>query len=332
MSATATHDTKRGEDARARLAALTELAGEWGAEVGRWKRLNALHIGEGDGLRAPSVGHEYMLYQALIGAWPFDGVDDDFVARIQAYALKAAREGKLETSWINPREGYEAGLSAFIARILDPDQSGEFLDSLAAFASRIALLGALNSLAQLTLKATLPGVPDFYQGTELWDLSLVDPDNRRPVDFAARRAMLDEVGAGNDAAQLAKVATACWQDGRSKLFWTRHLLAMRRQRPQVFTSGDYVPLEIGGPDKDHVIAFARRSGREAVVVLACRKFAALTDAGRNWPSLAGLDATIEPSPFVVRHAGAELRGDTEGIAVTKLLAGYPAAVLTARSD
>lgn len=325
MTATATHDTKRGEDARTRIAALSELAGEWGAEVGRFKRLNALHVGEGDGQRAPSVAHEYMLYQALIGAWPFGGVDADFVARFQAYALKAAREGKLETSWINPREAYEAGLRDFIARILDPDQSGEFLVLFAAFASRIALLGALNSLAQLTLKATLPGVPDFYQGTELWDFSLVDPDNRRPVDFAGRRAMLEDAGDPADAAQRAIEAAANWHDGRTKFHWTRHLLAMRRRCPGVFTSGDYLPLQVDGADRDHVIAFARRSGREAIVILACRKFAALTDGGRAWPALADLDAELDPGPLAV-DCGGEAIGSGRRIGVSKLLAGYPAAV------
>src|SRR6266478_2763447 len=188
MTATATHDTKRGEDARARLMALTEIAGEWTSTLARWKVLNAPHLVTDGNMRAPSVTAEYMLYQTLLGAWPIGGPDDDFVERIKAYALKAAREGKEETSWLNPNEAYEAGLQSFIMRILDRSASAEFLESLATLGRRVALLGALNSLSQLTLKATLPGVPDFYQGTECWDLSLVDPDNRRPVDFAARQA------------------------------------------------------------------------------------------------------------------------------------------------
>ena len=141
-------------------------------------------------MRAPSATFEYMLYQALLGAWPAGERDDSLAERIQAYALKAAREGKQETSWLNPNEAYEAGLRTFIERILDPAVSAEFLDSLATLAQRVSLLGALNSLSQITLKATMPGVPDFYQGTEFWDLSLVDPDNRRPVDFAERAAVL----------------------------------------------------------------------------------------------------------------------------------------------
>src|ERR1700688_3858163 len=190
MTATATHDTKRGEDARARLMALTELPGEWTSAVARWKILNAPHLViEGD-MRAPSATFEYMLYQALLGALPSSERDDNFVERMQAYALKAAREGKQETSWLNPNAAYEAGLRKFIERILDPTVSAEFLASLETLAQRLALLGALNSLSQVTLKATMPGVPDFYQGTEFWDLSLVDPDNRRPVDFAERARVL----------------------------------------------------------------------------------------------------------------------------------------------
>ena len=198
MTATATHDTKRGEDARARIAALSEIPGEWTSAVSRWKVLNAPHLALNGNLRAPSATFEYMLYQTLLGAWPLqEAVDAGFVERIQAYALKAAREGKEETSWLNPHEAYEsgAGWTSRSMKILDPALSGEFLEALQTLARRVALLGALNSLSQLTLKATLAGVPDFYQGTEFWDLSLVDPDNRRPVDFAARQAALGSLEA-----------------------------------------------------------------------------------------------------------------------------------------
>ncbi|MGY4597875.1 maltooligosyltrehalose synthase [Bradyrhizobium sp. GM22.5] len=156
MTATATHDTKRGEDARARIAALSEIPGEWTSAVARWKVLNAPHLALDGNLRAPSATFEYMLYQTLLGAWPLvEPADAGFVARIQAYALKAAREGKEETSWLNPHEAYENGVKSFIAKILDPAQSGEFLEALNTLARRVALLGALNALSQLTLKATL---------------------------------------------------------------------------------------------------------------------------------------------------------------------------------
>ena len=192
MTATATHDTKRGEDARARIMALAEIPGEWTSAVARWKLLNAPHLSVDGDLRAPSATFEYMLYQALLGAWQPD--DASFPERMQEYALKAAREGKQETSWLNPHAAYEAGVKSFIEKILDPSLSGEFLNSLQTLAQRLSLLGALNSLSQITLKAMMPGVPDFYQGTELWDFSLVDPDNRRPVDFAERAAPARRAG------------------------------------------------------------------------------------------------------------------------------------------
>jgi (1->4)-alpha-D-glucan 1-alpha-D-glucosylmutase len=278
MTSTATHDTKRGEDTRARLLALAEIAGEWSFVVSRWKLLNAPHLACDGDARAPSAAAEYMLYQTLLGAWPLDGPDEMFLPRIQAYALKASREGKVETSWLNPNEAYEAGLRTFIERILDRSQSAEFLDSLQSFAQRVALLGALNSLSQITLKATLPGVPDFYQGTELWDHSLVDPDNRRPVDFAGRARLLTAVEQP-DWGQL----TQNWPTGQIKLAWTRHLLKLRTELAEVFTKGGYEPLEVTGAHRDHVIAFARRHGRDAAIVAAGRSPALMAGAGRNWP-------------------------------------------------
>ena len=188
MTATATHDTKRGEDARARIMALSEIPGEWTSAVARWKVLNAPHLALDGDMRARRRRSNTCSTRPCSAPGRSGAADGGFVERIQAYALKAAREGKEETSWLNPHEAYENGVKTFIARILDPALSGEFLEALQTLARRVALLGALNSLSQLTLKATMPGVPDFYQGTEFWDLSLVDPDNRRPVDFAARHA------------------------------------------------------------------------------------------------------------------------------------------------
>jgi len=322
MTATSTHDTKRGEDARARLIALAELPGEWTSAVARWKVLNAPHVVQ-DGMRAPSATFEYMLYQALLGAWPPGGRDDDFAQRMQAYALKAAREGKQETGWLNPNEAYEAGLQAFIARILDPVISAEFLGSLDTLAQRLALLGALNSLSQLTLKATIPGVPDFYQGTEFWDLSLVDPDNRRPVDFAARAATL----AASETAEWEALARN-WPDGHLKLAWTRHLLKVRTELAEVFTHGDYVALEVSGPHRDHVIAFARRHGRDAAIVVVAKSFAAFSQGGRIWPRSELYDATINVSGYSIEGVAGET--GTGELRLSALLLQLPAAVLKAR--
>ncbi len=300
MTATATHDTKRGEDARARIMALAEIPGEWASAVARWKILNASHLVIDGEMRAPSATFEYMLYQALLGAW--QPGDDKFLERMQAYALKAAREGKQETSWLNPHQAYEAGIKTFIARILDRALSADFLDALETLARRLSLLGALNSLSQITLKATMPGVPDFYQGTEFWDLSLVDPDNRRPVDFAGR------------AVALASVKTPDWQhlvpdwsNGHLKLAWTRHLLKLRNELADVFRDGDYQPLEVSGPHRDHVIAFARRRGRAAAIVAVAKSCAAFTEGGRAWPRADAFDGAIDIKGYETEAGERELK-------------------------
>jgi (1->4)-alpha-D-glucan 1-alpha-D-glucosylmutase len=294
MTATATHDTKRGEDARARLIALAEIPGEWTSAVARWKVLNAPHLVTDGAMRAPSATFEYMLYQALLGAWPPGERDDSFAERIQAYALKAAREGKQETSWLNPSEAYEAGLRAFIRRILDPATAAEFIDSMQTLGQRVSLLGALNSLSQVTLKAMMPGVPDFFQGTEFWDLSLVDPDNRRPVDFAGRAAALASMETP-DWQELART----WRSGHLKLAWTRHLLKLRTELTELFAHGDYQPLQVSGPHRDHVIAFARRRGSDAVIVAAAKSFAPMTQGGRTWPRAENYQGAINASFYSV---------------------------------
>ncbi len=319
MTASATHDTKRGEDARMRIMALAEIPGEWTSAVARWKLLNAPHlVTEGD-MRAPSATFEYMLYQTLLGAWQPD--DGAFAERVQAYALKAAREGKQETSWLNPHPAYEAGLKTFIDRILDRSRSSEFLDSLQTLARRVSLLGALNSLSQLTLKATMPGVPDFYQGTEFWDFSLVDPDNRRPVDFVARVRALDEVERP-DWQQLTKD----WPSGRVKLAWTRQLLKLRTELSDLFTNGDYAPLELTGAQREHFIAYARRHGRNAVVVVVPRCLAPFTDNGRAWPLAASIDATLNVKGYAVEGFA---DADASELRLSDLLKDLPVAVAKA---
>ncbi|HEX2215686.1 MAG TPA: malto-oligosyltrehalose synthase [Xanthobacteraceae bacterium] len=325
LTATATHDTKRGEDARARLLSLSELAHEWSEHAERWAMLNQQFVASFRGKRAPSRAHEYMLYQALLGAWPLNRPDEEFAERVRGFAVKAAREGKLETSWMNPDEAYEAALTGFVGAILDPSRSAEFIREFSEFARRTALIGALNSLTQLTLKATMPGVPDFYQGTELWDLSLVDPDNRRPVDFAARRAALASVGEAPDWRQLAEH----WFDGRIKLALTRKLIALRQLLPQVFTDGLHHPLPVSGPDADHVIAFARTLGRDAVIVIAGRYFGVLTDGGRRWATGAEWDAMVHLQEFEDLQSvlGFDLEPTPGAVHVSALLDVLPVAVL-----
>jgi (1->4)-alpha-D-glucan 1-alpha-D-glucosylmutase len=319
MTATATHDTKRGEDARTRLLALAEIPGEWASAVARWKILNAPHVVMDRGMRAPSATTEYMLYQTLLGAWPLGEREQSFPERIEAYALKASRESKQETSWLNPNEGYETGLKTFVAKILDPAVSGEFLESLATLARRVALLGALNSLSQLTLKATMPGVPDFYQGTEYWDLSMVDPDNRRPVDFAGRASALVTLETPG-----WKHLVESWPNGHLKLAWTRHLLKLRTELADVFTHGDYRPLQVDGPHAGHIIAFARRHRHDAVIVVVAKSFAAFAQAGRIWPLAETFDGAVDLNGYSVNSGATKL-------ALAALFQHLPVAVVKARA-
>jgi (1->4)-alpha-D-glucan 1-alpha-D-glucosylmutase len=319
ITATATHDTKRGEDARARILALSEIADDWNEAVNAWREQNAPLVTQAGGHRCPSIGHEYMLYQALVGAWP-EAIDQDFVARMQAYALKAVREAKQETSWTNPNEPYETGLQDFVGKILDAGNSHVFLASFGDFAARAALLGALNSLSQLTLKALLPGVPDFYQGTELWDLSLVDPDNRRPVDFAERQRLLTQ-----PPAPWSELA-ASWHDGRIKLSLTHQLLALRQRFAELLRRGAYEPLPATGEHAAHVIAFARRWKRQQLIVAIGRHFAPLSDGGRRWP--AGWQGALEQSPgsydvLLGRNAGRR----TSDLSLAALFQDIPICVL-----
>jgi (1->4)-alpha-D-glucan 1-alpha-D-glucosylmutase len=205
--------------------------------------------------------------------------------------LKAAREGKQQTSWLDPNPEYERGLQAFIACALEPNSA--FLAGAAPLANRVARLGALNSLSQLTLKLTMPGVPDFYQGSEFWDLSFVDPDNRRPVDFAARARALTQVTTPTDWAKLAD----SWEDGAIKLALTNELLRIRRQYQQLFNTGEYRPVVVNGPHADHVITFSRTHAGDAIIVAVGRRFAQLTDGGRQWPRASDWKAELDLKGF-----------------------------------
>jgi (1->4)-alpha-D-glucan 1-alpha-D-glucosylmutase len=284
MVSTATHDTKRGEDARARINVLTEFPAEWSRRLRRWSTLNRRARVEVEGAPAPSPADEYLLYQTLVGAWPMEFVGADepaalpleqFSARIDAYMIKAVREAKLRSNWATPNVDYEAAISAFLHRILDPERSRTFIADLQAFATRVALPGMVNALAQATLKLTIPGVPDIYQGCEFWDLNLVDPDNRRPVDFAGRAAALASLpkvaaDAGNTAAPTLSALLQQWTDGRIKLHVLSALLAERRRRPALFRDGAYSPLGVIGDQAEHIVAFLRKNDEAAIAVMVPR--------------------------------------------------------------
>jgi (1->4)-alpha-D-glucan 1-alpha-D-glucosylmutase len=328
LTATATHDTKRGEDARARLITLSELANEWTQSVREWRALNAELVRSAGAAKIPSAAHEYMLYQALLGAWPLDGIDRPFVERMQGYAVKAAREGKQQTSWLAPDEIYETGLEEFLQRLLDRKHSAAFIASFDAFARRVALIGALKGLAQLAMKMTMPGIPDFYQGSEFWDLSLVDPDNRRPVDFAGRASVLEADSDEPDWPALA----ATWPHGRIKFALMRRLLALRQRLPDLFADGSYRPIEVLGPDRGEVLAFARVSGRTAVIVATGRLFARATHRGARWPPGKAWNASLTVGRF---SKIASVLGDGRAVtgpnlALSDLFDALPVAILQAQ--
>ncbi|MBA2442733.1 MAG: malto-oligosyltrehalose synthase [Rubrobacter sp.] len=279
MLTTATHDTKRGEDVRARIDVLSELPDEWRGELARWSRTNRSRRREADGEAAPSRNDEYLLYQTLLGVWPPEGPGEggleELAGRVEEYLLKAVREAEVHTSWVNMDEEYEAAVSHFVRSLLSPGEHNLFLEEFAPFARRVARAGALNGLSQTLLKLTAPGVPDIYQGTELWDLSLVDPDNRRPVDYPLRREMLRGLpetgsGAGLPGEVRGLLRDGRWESGLPKLYLTRQALALRRERPGLFAEGEYVPLAVEGALAGHLCAFARRRGEEVAVTVAPR--------------------------------------------------------------
>ncbi|MGE3268169.1 MAG: malto-oligosyltrehalose synthase [Chloroflexota bacterium] len=291
MLSTSTHDTKRSEDVRARISVLSEMPREWSAALVRWSRMNRRHTQQVDDTHAPSRNDEYLLYQVLLGAWPLEEMDEaarsEFTGRIQEYMAKATREAKVHTSWINPNEEYDEAIQHFVEAILDPRRSTPFLADFAAFQQQLARAGAVNSLGQALLKLTSPGVPDTYQGNELWDLSLVDPDNRRPVDYRLRRRLLSSLQravtrAGSDTddtegalQRLTSRLVNHWGDGRIKLYVTWRALRFRREHPELFKHGAYLPLEAEGSLAENVCAFAREQADDQIIVAVPRLIARL---------------------------------------------------------
>ncbi|MDQ3693681.1 MAG: malto-oligosyltrehalose synthase [Chloroflexota bacterium] len=285
MLTTSTHDTKRSEDVRARLHVLSEMPREWRAAINRWTRLNRQHKRRLDGWAAPGRNDEYLLYQTLLGTWSVDAgaaPGEEYVARIVAYMEKATREAQVHTSWLAPNEDYEAATAGFVRSILDPALSEPFLVDLTAFLGPIAYVGACNGLSQQTLKLTVPGVPDIYQGTELWDFSLVDPDNRRPVNYEERAAALATLAAPFNPDRLTNDP----RDGRFKLLVTERLLRFRRERPDLFAFGDYQPLETGGTRAEHLCVFSRRcpDTDQGIIVVVPRLIAGLMKGSLEPPT------------------------------------------------
>jgi (1->4)-alpha-D-glucan 1-alpha-D-glucosylmutase len=271
MLATATHDTKRGEDTRARLAVLSEMPAEWAQQVQAWSRILRARRGDVEGIAPPHRNDEYLFYQLLIGTWPGEP-DACYTERVKTAMIKSVREAKVHTTWDLPNAAYEAALIEFVEQSLDPERSRSFLYAFVPFQERVARLGEHNSVVQTVLKLTVPGVPDIYQGAELWDLSMADPDNRRPVDFSARAALLES-------------------HGHPKLNIISRILAFRSENSDLFAEGDYDPVTAEGPKADHICAFTRRRGEQSVLVAAAR-FPAALESDPDWsgtalPSLPG---------------------------------------------
>jgi (1->4)-alpha-D-glucan 1-alpha-D-glucosylmutase len=335
LSATATHDTKRGEDTRVRIDVLSEIPREWSAAVTRWQRMNRRHRGTVDGRPAPGPNVEYLIYQTMVGAWPIDA------ARLQEYMRKAAREAKQDTSWTSPNPKWDEALGTFVETLLDEERSAPFLQDFRDFHARVVPFGIVNSLAQTVIKITAPGVPDFYQGSELWDLSLVDPDNRRPVDFARRRRMLEEldaeIEATTDLASLARRLMREPADGRVKLFVIRQALAVRRRRADVFARGEYRPLEARGCGAEQLCAFARTGPGGPTVTIVPRLLAArgVADAVGEayWEDTvialpAEADVPLRDA-FTGAVVGSEGGGGPRHLRVGAALAVFPVALLEA---
>ncbi len=284
MLATSTHDTKRGEDVRARINVLSEIPDRWKIAITRWAKFNKRYRSDVEEAPAPDRNDEYLLYQTLVGAWPLTTMDEvryaEFVARIERYMIKAVREAKVHTSWVNPHEAYEAGVCRFTRDILSRRISNPFLDDFLSFQAMVARYGMYNGLSQVLLKVAAPGVPDCYQGAELWELNLVDPDNRGPVDYELRAGMLknfdqlDEREASKRIEFLRGLAES-WQDGRLKLFILQAALRHRRTHPALYLDGDYIPLDCEGSGQLHLCAFARLHQDQAVVAIAPRLMAGL---------------------------------------------------------
>ena len=278
MNATSTHDTKRGEDVRARLNVLSEIPDEWQQNIKLWSRINRPKRKKVQGIQAPDRNDEYFLYQTLIGTFPFSESEHaDYVERIKNYVIKAVREAKTHTAWLKPDTDYEDAFLRFVDRVLSRSKKNNFMKEFMPFQRKIAFYGMLNSLSQTVLKITAPGLPDFYQGTELWDLNLVDPDNRRPVDYNVRKKHLNKIKQQDerDARKLIEELWATKEDARIKLFLIYKALQARKNNQAIFQNGNYVPLEVGGIHRDHVIAFARFWQDEWAIVVAPHFFTAL---------------------------------------------------------
>ncbi|SPF52825.1 Maltooligosyl trehalose synthase [Candidatus Sulfopaludibacter sp. SbA4] len=335
LNAGTTHDTKRGEDVRTRIQVLAETPDAWRRSVKRWRRWNARLKRVLNGSSVPGPNEEFFIYQTLVGSWPLDPSDmGAYQERLQAYLVKSWREAKLHTSWSSAEGRYESAVAEFVSTILTPHAENHFLPDFLAFQQRIAAYGAFHSLSQTLLRLSLPGVPDIYQGAELWELSLVDPDNRRPVDFERRQTLLS---AFTDCEPVKLLEN--WRDGAVKQYVIQKVLTCRRENAAVFQGGDYLALEAGGRRADHVMACARHSGMAWVAAVAPRFPARLSrSAGppigkRVWADTELGFPVTAPRRWSNLFTGESLEVPGTGrVPLAAILRRFPIALLVAHPD
>lgn len=336
LNATSTHDTKRGEDVRARINVLSEIPKEWENHVRLWSRINSTKRLRVRGHWVPERNDEYFLYQTLLGAFPFNPAEfKSFVERVKSYCVKAIREAKVHTAWLKPDEQYEQAFLYFVHRMLDPSPGNTFLKSFIPFQRKIAHYGMLNSLSQTLVKITAPGVPDFYQGTELWDLNLVDPDNRRLVDFDLRTRYLSEIRArlSEDPQALIQELWEHREDGRIKMFLIHRALQTRRIYTGLFRAGDYTPLATKGRFSSNVICFARRLEGQWAVTVAPRFLTRIVSGtecplgGKIWADTALLLPKDAPVFWFEAITGARTKASEGTLRVGDVLVHFPVALL-----
>jgi (1->4)-alpha-D-glucan 1-alpha-D-glucosylmutase len=276
MLTSSTHDTKRSEDVRARLNVLSEMPRDWERAMQRWQAFNRDKKIEVDGSEVPDVNEEYLFYQTLVGVWPLLPMDEEayahFISRLEHYMEKALKEAKRHTSWVNPNEVYDEAMKRFVREVLTPAPGNPFIEDFGRFHTRVAQAGMWNSLSQTLLKLTSPGVPDIYQGNELWDFSLVDPDNRQRVDFGLRAALLEELQRSErrGLSSLLRELIGQRSDGRLKLYITYKTLNLRRTHRDLFERGTYHALTVTGDQAQHVVAYARQLEERWVLVVVPR--------------------------------------------------------------
>jgi (1->4)-alpha-D-glucan 1-alpha-D-glucosylmutase len=347
MSASSTHDTKRGEDVRARINVLSEIPGEWYRAIRRWRELNRPAKTRLAGRHAPDANEEYLLYQTLVGTWPLYPMNSEehevYIRRIDGYMQKALHEAKVHTSWVNPNSEYERAVKNFLEHVLDPSPGNLFLQEFRQFQAPIASAGMWNSVAQIVLKIASPGVPDFYQGNDLWAFDLVDPDNRRAVNYQTRHQMLKNLHeqAARDRAALVDRLRDNPCDGGIKLYITSEALRFRRDRRDLFAEGSYTALAAEGSRGRHIVAFARAAGSQTMIAVTGRFFLKLCNShkkpiGDVWGNTAvALPRSVGHRSFRDIFTGETIAAeDREGglvLPMDKVFARCPVALLFAES-